>query len=207
MIKHLSLFLFYFWQLIRKIQDTSQLRLSEEIRAIDECLRKSKFRDHFELHQHWAVRYTDLQEALLRHRPNIVHFSGHGDSSGQIILEDSDGLTKPVSVKALKNLFDVLKDDVRCVVLNACFSKLQAEAIGCQIDVVIGMSSSIADDAAIKFAEGFYLGIGYGRSIKTSFELGCNMIDLAGLDEDAIPKLISKPSGDPSALFLFNRKP
>jgi len=187
-------------------KDTVQLRLSEEVRSIDERLRKSEFRNSFQLEQHWAVRYTDLQEVLLRHRPNIVHFSGHGDNSGQLMLEDLDGLTKPISVNALTGLFEILKDDIRCVVLNACFSKIQAEAIVSQINVVIGMSSSIPDDDAIKFVEGFYLGIGYGRSIKTSFDLGCNAITLAGLSGDAVPKLICKSSVDPSELFILNHK-
>ena len=183
--------------------DTDRLRLSEEIRTIDRRLRTANFRNEISLIQHWAVRYSDLQEALLRHQPQIVHFSGHGVQSGEVILDNSTGMMKPVSVNALVNLFGVLKDKVRCVVLNACFSKIQAKAMCNHIDVVIGMESTIQDDAAIKFAEGFYLGVGYGRSLATAFNLGCNEIDLAGLKDNNVPKLFSRPEVDPSNIVLL----
>ena len=55
--------------------DTAQLRLDEEIRAIDLVLRQTEFRDRFDIRQHWAVRVVDLQGYLLRHKPDIVHFN------------------------------------------------------------------------------------------------------------------------------------
>jgi hypothetical protein len=45
-----------------------------------------EYRDRFELEQHWAVRFSDVAEALLRHTPHIVHFSGHGTQAGTIVL-------------------------------------------------------------------------------------------------------------------------
>jgi hypothetical protein len=74
--------------------DTTRLRLDEEVREIDSVLRQSEFRDMFDLQQHWAVRISDLQGLLLRHKPDIVHFSGHGSMSNEIILEDSSGTSK-----------------------------------------------------------------------------------------------------------------
>jgi hypothetical protein len=188
--------------------DTNHLRLDEEVRAIDQALRKAKYRDDFELEQHWAVTASDLQEALLRHEPHIVHFSGHGSQKGEIILESSDmrgqsrreislsespTSSKPgyVSAKALANTLAILKDNIRCVVLNACYSKIQAEAIGEHIDAVVGMSRAITDDAAINFAAAFYQGLGYDKSIQTAFELGRNQIALSGLPEEATPQIFA----------------
>ena len=65
------------------------------MRAIDGALREAEFRDRFEIHQHWAVRIGDLQEALLRYRPDIVHFSGHGTESSEIILQDASAPARP----------------------------------------------------------------------------------------------------------------
>ncbi|MBE9507063.1 MAG: CHAT domain-containing protein, partial [Chloroflexi bacterium] len=114
--------------------NTARLRLDEESRAIDQALRQAEYRDKFEIAQHWAVRVADLQGYLLRHKPDIVHFSGHGGQSSEIILEDSSGESHPVSTRALSTLFSVLKDNIRCVVLNACYSEQQARAIAEYID-------------------------------------------------------------------------
>jgi CHAT domain-containing protein len=171
--------------------DTDHLRLDAEMRAIDLALQQAAFRDRFELRQHWAVQVTDLQHCLLRHQPDIVHFSGHGSVLSEIILEDVSGNSRPVSVRALSTLFSILKDNIKCVVLNACYSEQQAQAIAQSIDCVIGMSKVIGDDAAIGFATAFYQALGFGRDVKTAFELGRVQIDLEGLDEQDTPKLLA----------------
>lgn len=184
--------------------DTTQLRLDQEIRSIDEKLRQSEFRERFEIRQHWAVRVSDLQSCLLRHSPTIVHFSGHGSSESEIILEDDHGNSKPVSSHALSQLFSVLKDNIRCVVLNACYSEQQAQAIAKHIDCVIGMSKAIGDTAAISFAAAFYQALGYGRNVKSAFELGCGQIDLESLGtQQDIPKLLADKC-DPQQIFLID---
>ena len=181
--------------------ETDHLRLDQEVREIDEALRKSRFRDRFQLDQQWAVRVSDLQPLLLRYKPDIVHFSGHGSESSEIILEDSEGNSKPVAHSALSRLFSLLKDNIQCVVLNACYSEVQAEAIVQHINCVVGMSGAIGDEAAISFSEAFYGALGDGKDIKTSFELGCNQIDLENLNEQDTPKL--KAANENSAKLTF----
>jgi hypothetical protein len=86
----------------------------------------------------------------------------------------------------------VLKDNIKCVVLNACYSEGQAQAIAEHIDCVVGMSSTIGDRAAISFAAAFYQALGYGKDVKTAFELGCVQIDIENLNEQDTPKLLAK---------------
>ena len=169
--------------------DTPQLRLDEEVRAIDQALRKADYRDRFDLIQHRAVQYGDLQELLLRHQPDLVHFSGHGSATGELLLQGENGIAHPIREQTLSRLFSVLKDNIRCVVLNACYSEGQATAIAQQIDVVIGMKHDLGDDAARNFAAAFYQGLGYGRSVQTAFDLGCLQIDLANIVETDEPQL------------------
>jgi CHAT domain-containing protein len=189
--------------------ETARLRLDEEIREIEEGLKRSKFRDQFTLKQQWAVRPIDLRRALLDHKPQIVHFSGHGiggvtsaESSRKLIavsqsepteegliLEDQIGTPKLVSTEALSGLFELFSDSVECVVLNACYSERQANAIAQHIPFVIGMQSAIGDRAAIEFSIGFYDALGGGCSVEVAYKLGCNSIQLAGLSEALTPTL------------------
>ena len=69
---------------------------------------------------------------------------------------------------------------------------MQAKAISKHIPFVIGMNSSVSDDAALEFAVGFYDALGAGRSIQAAFELGRNAIALKGIPEDKTPKLRTK---------------
>lgn len=181
--------------------NTNRLRLDEESRAIDQALRRADYRDRFELDQFQAVRVGDLQDCLLRFKPHIVHFSGHGSEAGEILLQDSSGASRPVSERALGRLFSVLKDNIRCVVLNACYSKVQADAIASHIDTVIGMSTAIGDEAAISFSAAFYQALAYGRSLRTAFELACIQIDMEDIPEDETPNLIA-PKVKPDEIYL-----
>ncbi|MCP4358682.1 MAG: SUMF1/EgtB/PvdO family nonheme iron enzyme [Chloroflexi bacterium] len=184
-------------------RNSSRLRLDEEIRSIDQALRLAEYRDRFEIQQHWAVRVSDLHGLFLRHQPHIVHFSGHGSSASEIMLEDEQGRSAAVSKDALAQLFSILKDNIRCVVLNACYSEPQAQAISEHIDCVVGMSQAIGDKAAIKFSAAFYQALGYGRDVETAFELGCLQINLARLNEQDTPQLLSLRNPK-EVLFIHN---
>lgn len=182
--------------------DTNPLRLDEEVREIDRVLRMARFRDMFDIRQHWAVRAGDLQELLLREQPDIVHFSGHGSAATEIILEGTDGRSHAVPARALERLFAVLRGNIRCVVLNACYSEGQARAIGNHIDCVVGMAKAVGDRAAVEFASAFYQALGYGRDVKTAFDLGCNAIDLHAIDEQDTPRLIANRVNPAEVVFV-----
>ena len=183
---------------------SGRLALDEEVRAIEEKLRLAKHRDFVTFRTRWAVRPEDLQQALLEDEPVVVHFSGHGGGSVGIVLHSQDQDSEHlVTEDALSDLFRVLKDDIRVVVLNACYSEVQAQAIVQEIDFVVGMSDSVADAAASAFAAAFYRGLAFGRSVQTAFELGLNELRLAGHgDEDDIPKLLVRSGVDASSTIL-----
>lgn len=187
--------------------DTTWLRVDAEAREIDQVLRQSEFRDSFSIEKHFAVRVMDLQGLLLRYEPDIVHFSGHGNTANEIIVEDSNGKSHPIAHHAIGQLFSILNDNVHCVVLNACYSELQAKAIAQQVDCVIGMSTSIGDAAAISFAASFYQALGYGKDVKTAFDLGCLQIDLENLGEQNTPRLLTREGVDPSKVYLVTGEP
>ena len=176
--------------------DSSRLRLEEELREIESVLQRAKKRDLFELKPQTATRPSDIQRALLDYNPQIVHFCGHGEGSQGLVFEDDSGKAKFVDSLALANLFKLFADQVKCVVLNACYSEVQAKAIVEHIDAVIGMNQPISDTAAIRFAEGFYQGLGAGKDVEFAYKLGRNLLELQGIPEEHIPVLKRKSATD-----------
>jgi hypothetical protein len=194
---------------------TDPLRLGEEVRSIQTGLERSQYRDRFRIEQRWAVTATDIRRALLDCKPQIVHFSGHGvgveppeDPSQStrklsalpedqtqpegLILEDETGQPHLVSTEAIATLFSLFADEIECVLLNACYSATQAEAIAEHIPFVVGMKRAIGDRAAIEFAIGFYDALLAGRDLKFAYKLGCNAIQMEGISEQLTPVLKQK---------------
>src|SRR5262249_54446557 len=97
-------------------------------------------------------------------------------------------------------LFRILGREVRCVVLNACYSAAQAGALVEHVDVVIGMTSAIKDQAAIAFASAFYQALGYGESVQAAFELGKNRIELEGLSGADVPTIATRKGIDAASI-------
>ena len=179
--------------------------LDEEIHQIDDRIRRADLRELFDLKSHFALRVDEIPGLLLRHRPTIVHFSGHGSRANEIILYDGTGGAHPVSVNALGDLFSIVKDNIRCVVLNSCYSEPQAQAIAKHVDCVIGMSKPISDAAAISFVASFYEMLGYGRSIGFAFKIGSWVLGAKDLGEEKTPKLICR-NADADKIVLAQKE-
>ena len=180
-------------------------RLDEEIREIDAGLRRSQYRDRFVLKSRFAVTPRDVQRAMLEEKPQIVHFCGQGGETG-LVLEDESGEPQLVSTAALADLFKLFADQVNCVLLNACYSEVQASAIAQHIDAVIGMSQPIGERAAIEFATSFYDALGAGRAIGFAFELGRNAMQLQGIAEDQTPVLLAGLNQRRSRIFISYKR-
>lgn len=175
--------------------DASRLRLGEEFREIEEQLTLAKQRERFDLKlPQFSLRPRDVSRVLLNTQPQIVHFSGHGTFEGALCFESEAGRIEIVQPDALAALFREFADQVKCVLLNACYSEIQSRAIAKHINYVIGMSNAISDRAAIAFALGFYQALGAGREIEDAYRFGCVQIRLQGIPEHLIPVLIKKES-------------
>ena len=165
-----------------------RLRLDKEVREIDEGLLRAQQREKFTLQQRSCVRPDDLRRALLDFNPQIVHFCGHGSGEDGLVLENDAGIAQLIPTNAIANLFKrFAMRGLECVVLNACYSEIQARVIAEHIDYVVGMNSAIGDDAAIKFAVGFYDELGAGWSYEDAYNGGCDAIALQGIPEEHAP--------------------
>lgn len=168
--------------------DGAKLKIAEECRDIETVLKMAMDRDRFEMKSEWAVTTETLSQAILDEKPNIVHFSGHGEQDG-ILLQDRNGFSFLVKEDALSNLFSLFKDKIKCVILNSCYSKNQALAIAEHIPYVIGMKKAVPDRAAKSFAVGFYRALGAGKDIEFAYKFGINAVQLDGISGDDIPLL------------------
>lgn len=170
-------------------ENTTQLRINQEARDIEHGLERARHRDRFELVTKWAVRAVDLRRALLDESPQIVHFSGHGSGDAGIVLENDQGQSQMVGAVPLGNLFRLFAEKMECVVLNACYSEVQAEEIVRHVPYVIGMHEAIPDPTAIQFAVAFYDALASGRDYVFAYDFAVNAIELEGLSGSLIPVL------------------
>ncbi len=171
--------------------DSARLRLDAEHRAIDESLRRAARRDEFVLRTRTALRVEDLRRALLEEQPELAHFSGHGEGEAGLLLEDDAGGGQPVDTETLAELFGLAQPGIRCVLLNACYSEIQARAIARHVDYVVGMASAVEDAAAREFATAFYDGLGAGREYEQAFQLGINALRVRFPHEQNLPRLLT----------------
>ena len=167
-------------------------QVGKELREIKEGLKRSKQRDRFSLTPCLDVRPRDIQRALLDESPHIIHFAGRGVGKEGLVFEDEVGNSKVVDGAALAGLFALFADQIQCVVLNGCYSQVQAQAIAQHIEYVIGVRDQISNEAALEFAIGFYDALGAGRDIEFAHRLGCSAIQMQGLAAHLAPVLVQK---------------
>ena len=160
-------------------EGTEQLKLNREIRLIEDALEKGKQREKFTVKPKLEVRPEDLQQTIRQEKPRIVHFCGHGAGSQGLVVGKESGQKQLVGTQAIADLFKLFDNQVEFVVLNACYSQVQAAEINQHINYVIGTKKEIKDDAAIAFSTGFYEALGDGESIERAYQFGCNRIQLA----------------------------
>jgi CHAT domain len=131
---------------------TLPLDLEEELRSLEQELRGVKFRDSITLIARHAVRPDDLIRHVRESKPNVIHFSGHASRTGIILRNDTGGY-QAVPGANLKRFLE--GRGVELVVLNACYSKGQAETIHGAVKTVVGTTDAVGDEAARRFTVAF----------------------------------------------------
>jgi hypothetical protein len=159
---------------------TNQLRLDAEAKKIREALQRSVRREEFRFEQRGATTAEDLRRALTDLKPEVVHFSGHGCSTGELILERDAGTPHYVSPEGLAGLFELSRDHVQCVLLNACYSNDQAAAIAQHVPFVIGTTAPVGDEASIIFSGAFYDSLGAGESYQQAYRRALAALKIDG---------------------------
>ena len=166
------------------------LNFDKEVNEIEESLKKANYRDKFSFNNKRGITNKIIRESLRDYKPEIVHFSGHGAGEEGIIVLDESDQPMVLSTLALDMLFELVKDQVKCVVLNACYSEEQAKVIKKHIPYVIGMNDAIEDTTAIAFSTGFYEALGDNKTYPEAFKYGKMVIVMDGKPGADIPQLL-----------------
>lgn len=187
--------------------DQTSLQLDEEVREIQEMIRKTKFRDSLDFHSCWAVRPTDILQAINEYEPSIIHFSGHGSADDEIIFLDKKRNAKAVSKEAIVQTVMASAENIRLIFFNTCYSKNQADAVTKHVEAAIGMNTSISDYAARVFSSQFYSSIGFGHSLQKAFDQGKAALMLEDIKQEDIPELFTHSDLDPAEIVIVNPTP
>jgi len=186
-------------------RNTAHLRLSEEVREICDGLERSRNRDDFQIAYSPATRIKDIRRKMLDYKPHIVHFCGHGAGHDGIVFENDAGDATFVSADVLAGFFQLFKDHLECVVLNACYSEVQASTISNHIKYVIGMNEAIDDKIAIEFSVAFYDAIYANYEYETAYKVACNAIKWFYSPNSLVPVFLTKRSSEDIANRTFRQ--
>lgn len=180
-----------------------RLRLAEEARQIRRSLRGARLRGVVEFHAYWDADPDDIMQELSGIDPLVLHFSGHGGSTGPVLVGPDGTTPLPVNATALTDVFEAFPAPIRLVVLNACYSRPQATAIAGVVGCAIGTHDQIRDDAAIRFSRVFYRAIGEGRSVQVAYDQARAAVKAYEVPEVHCPQLEVRPDGDARRLVLI----
>jgi RNA polymerase sigma factor (sigma-70 family) len=191
------------------------LQLGEECRAIEEGIRAATFREHIRFYSRWAARLDDLMQVLNEYSPSVLHFSGHGNGEQGLCFQTEGGGALSMSANGLASVMEAAGASVSVVVLNACYSEVQAQALVSRVPCVIGASSVIPDREAILYAGAFYAALAYGKSVATAHRQGMTAMQLHRNSERAASRdvegsvtcapsfrLLTRPDTDADAIYI-----
>ncbi|GIG64716.1 CHAT domain-containing protein [Phytomonospora endophytica] len=183
-----------------------ELRVAREQARIRSVVERANHRDLIQMDARASATAVDLLDGILRFRPHVVHFSGHGDEDGALFFEeDTDIAPKDTAVTPRVFAAAMAATDTPpiLVLLNACDSAVQiGDLVRDIVPFAIGMSDEIMDGDAITYAANFYAAVANGHSIRSAHAAGQVALELAGLTGAKLPVLACAAGLDPAAAIL-----
>jgi hypothetical protein len=138
------------------VHQDERIQLEEELRAIDDALRRSRLRDGYEPRMCPAVTFSKVLHELADHNPRFVHFAGHGDPSGQIVLLGERGHEMRVAPEHMADLLAELRPSPTLVTFATCYSYGMAQAAARHAAFAIGFQGPLGDESAPLFSATLY---------------------------------------------------
>jgi CHAT domain len=170
---------------------SNTLRLGEENRVMEQCIKRSKNRSKFRLRSLHAATVDDLMRELLEDEYHIVHISGHGTGRG-LLFEDETGQPTVPSPMSLAEIFRAHSPPLECVILNCCYSIREGILTALGVPFTIAAETPLYDQSSIEFTRGFYDAVGAGRDISFAYGEGVRRCLAKNLDSLYLPRLLRR---------------
>ncbi len=138
------------------VYQDQRLHLEEELRAIIARLKSARLRDAFEPCICPAVNLTTVIQELDDREPAYLHFSGHGDPSGALVLLGERGGEQRVTPEHLAQVLAELHTRPTLVTFATCHSLELARAAARHAAFAIGFEGEIDDESAPLFSAMLY---------------------------------------------------
>jgi tetratricopeptide (TPR) repeat protein len=134
-----------------------RLRLEEEVQAIENALARAHERHRYNVQIIPEVSFNRFINDLDDHSPTIIHYSGHGSSSGDLAFVSSSAKSPHyIRPMHLRTLFAFLHPPPQIVVFATNSSGNLAEAAAHYARYAIGFDGNLRDDTAQLFSSIFY---------------------------------------------------
>ncbi|HYJ88784.1 MAG TPA: pentapeptide repeat-containing protein [Pyrinomonadaceae bacterium] len=162
--------------------DTVDPLAANEIRGINEAIQSSTHRKSFKRLQHPGLRVSDIRKWLLRHKPHILHISGHARPTEGLVLENDNGKTAKIKCVELVNLILRSTDDarLRLVFFSFCYSEACATAILAKVPYAVGVRDEIRAESLLLFSKVFYEALGSNKSVHDAFDIARECLKTEG---------------------------
>lgn len=182
--------------------DTSRLRLLEEARELQERIRSGAHGRAFKVVHYLAVQPRDLLRGLQEEQPHILHFSGHANYDKEILFQNDQGTSQPISPKDLVDLIKVFPGNLKLALLMLCFGRKQASALVQVVDFAIGMKKPISDKGAVSFSAAFYQALAGGSSVQQAFDGARAVMGMEGRTVFTSSDLLVRPGVNADEPFI-----
>jgi hypothetical protein len=157
-------------------------------------------------------RFLDLLTSI---EPHVIHFVGHGrisDDNGQLAFMHEDGSAHWINEDDFaKNLWDLSRDELRLVFLQACetaelsnpyeaVSGVAQQLAYMNIPAVVAMQYEVANQIANTFARAFYGALADSKYIDEAVQVGRQRVTAVGRNISSVAYAFTLP-------VLYMRQP
>lgn len=149
----------------------SNLRTDVEFAKVQDAIWRSRYRDNVKIEHRPAANLNTILNGLNDLRPDIIHFSGHGDQTGLYLDDQSvpefavpgqaEDFSEHAEYGLLAKALAATDFPPKLVVLNSCYSSDSLRSISGLVDATITMDLPVSDVAAAVFFTPTLFGAGF----------------------------------------------
>ena len=137
------------------------------------------------------VESTEVVRLVQQARPDVVHFAGHSDATGNLVFSDGATLSQDFFAHIIGSY-----PRITLVILNGCDTGVLATWVDSETDVtVVGTSKAISGKRAMQFTLNFYTRLSnMGVSIQRAFQLARVSVEAGAASGHYCVEHASRPS-------------